>query len=220
MSIPTFHQGELKRAWGGWPSALLSVVAALAAAAAVVVFFWPNDIGPGVRATLQYVGAGQQQTTSGIKAINDSLAAEHKAINDSLAAERRDLKTLSDQFLAQTRGKRAINDSPAAEELAPRLTALQNATTRILRDNAEIAERLKETQAQMAQDNASVAEQLKALTQMARDNAEKRGGSREHVAGAFAKDSDESLRPQTPLTRQSTTSAIQKRRKNVMRNWF
>ena len=72
----------------------------------------------------------------------------------------------------------------------------------------------------MAQDNASVAEQLKALTQMARDHAEKRGGSRDHVAGVFAKDSDESLRPETPLPRQSTTSAIPKRRKNVMRNWF
>jgi len=144
VSIPTFHQGELKRAWGGWPSALLSVVAALAAAAAVVVFFWPNDIGPGVRATLQYVGAGQQQTTSGIEAINDSLAAE-----------RRDLKMLSDQFLP----------------LAARLTTLQVDATQILLNNAELAERLKATETQMAQDNTSVAEQLKALTQMARDNA-------------------------------------------------
>ena len=73
MSIPTFHQADLKRAWGGLPAALLSVVAALAAVAAVAVFFWPNDIDPEVRATLRYVGAGQQQTTSGIKAINDSL---------------------------------------------------------------------------------------------------------------------------------------------------
>jgi hypothetical protein len=49
--------------------------------------------------------------------------------------------------------------------------ALQNAVTRILRDNAELAERLKETQAQMAQDNAAVVEQLKALTEAARGNA-------------------------------------------------
>ena len=139
MSISTFHQADLKRAWGGLPAALLSVVAALAAVAAVAVFFWPNDIDPEVRATLRYVGAGQQQTTSGIKAINDSLAAE-----------RRDLKMLSDQFLA----------------LAARQSTLQDDATRILRNNAELAERLKATETQMAQDNASVAEQLKALTQM------------------------------------------------------
>jgi len=211
MPIPPLHeqQARLGRARGGWPEVPFSVVAALAAIAALAVFFWFGNSDPQVSATLREIWAGQQETTTGIDATTNRLDAA-----------RRDLKTLPDQFLAQSRGKRAINDSPAAEELAPRLTALQNATTRILRDNAEIAERLKETQAQMAQDNASVAEQLKALTQMARDNAEKRGGSREHVAGAFAKDSDESLRPQTPLPRQSTTSAIQKRRKNVMRNWF
>jgi hypothetical protein len=49
--------------------------------------------------------------------------------------------------------------------LEARLTKLQNVMTPILRDNAEIGQRLKETQAQMAQDNASVAEQLEALTQ-------------------------------------------------------
>jgi len=38
--------------------------------------------------------------------------------------------------------------------------------TRILRDNADLAEQLRATQTQMAQDNALVAEQLKALTQM------------------------------------------------------
>ena len=74
MSISTFHQADhLKRVWGGLPAVLFSVVAALAAVAAVAIFFWPNDIDPEVRATLRYVGAGQQQTTSGIKAINDSL---------------------------------------------------------------------------------------------------------------------------------------------------
>jgi hypothetical protein len=41
--------------------------------------------------------------------------------------------------------------------LEARLTKLQSVMTPILRDNAEIGQRLKETQAQMAQDNASVA---------------------------------------------------------------
>ena len=146
--------------------------------------------------------------------------------NDRLDAERSDLKMLSDQFLAQTSGKKPINDSPAAKDqsiaLAARLTALQDAMARNRLDNAEIAERLKETQAQMAQDNASVVEQLKALTQMVRDNAsaaKKLEGSHEHMASAFAKDSDQSLRPQTPLPQPSATPAIPKRR-NVMRNWF
>jgi hypothetical protein len=39
MSISTFHQADLKRAWGGLPTALLSVVAALAAVAAVDYIF-------------------------------------------------------------------------------------------------------------------------------------------------------------------------------------
>jgi hypothetical protein len=87
---------------------------------------------------LQYLRAGQQQTTSRIEAINDRLTQTSgpKAINDSSAAE--------DQFIA----------------LSARLSALQNAMMRILRDNAELAGQLKATQAQMAQDNASVAEQL------------------------------------------------------------
>jgi hypothetical protein len=38
--------------------------------------------------------------------------------------------------------------------------------TRILRDNAELAERLKETQAQMAQDNATVVEQHKTMRRL------------------------------------------------------
>jgi hypothetical protein len=38
--------------------------------------------------------------------------------------------------------------------------------TRILRDNAALAEQLRATQTQMAQDNALVAEQLNALMQM------------------------------------------------------
>jgi septal ring factor EnvC (AmiA/AmiB activator) len=217
MPIPPLHeqQARLGRARGGWPEVPFSVVAALAAIAALAVFFWFGNSDPQVSATLREIWAGQQEATIGIEAINDRLAAE-----------RSDLKMLSDQFLTQTSGKKAINNSPAAEDqivaLAARLTTLQNAVTRILRDNAEIAERLKETQAQMAQDNASVAEQLKALTQMARDNAsaaEQLEGTHEHMAGVFAK-ADEGLRPQAPLPQPSGTPAIPKRRKIVMRNWF
>src|SRR6516225_7554176 len=72
-----------------------------------------------------------------------------------------------------TSGIEPINDRPAAEGqfivLSARLSTLQDAMTRILRDNAALAEQLKATQTQitqMAQNNASVAEQLKALTQM------------------------------------------------------
>src|SRR5271169_7118023 len=177
MPIPTFQDeaAHLRRAWGRFPVVLLSVVAALAVIAPVAILFWPDNIDPEGRATLQFIRAGQQQTTSGIKAINDSLAAE-----------RGDLKRLSDQFIA----------------LAARLSTLQDAMTRIVRDNAELAERLKVTQAQMAQDNASVAEQLDALTQMARDNAsaaEQLKESHEQMAGVRARVSEESLRPQTPL---------------------
>jgi len=72
-----------------------------------------------------------------------------------------------------TSGIEPINDRPAAEGqfivLSARLSTLQDAMTRILRDNAALAEQLKAAQTQitqMAQNNASVAEQLKALTQM------------------------------------------------------
>jgi hypothetical protein len=94
---------------------------------------------------LRDIRAGQQQITSGIEAVNDRLAAE-----------RLDLKMLSDR-LAQTRGKKAINDSHAAEDqfiaLEARLSALQSAMARILGDNTELAERLKAIQAQMALGN-------------------------------------------------------------------
>ena len=115
-----------------------------------------------------------------------------------------------------TSGTKTINDSRAAEDqLAARLSAPQ-------RENAELAERLKETPPQMAQDNASVAEQLKAPTH--RDNAsgaaEKLQGSRENMAGALAQDSGEILRPQTPLPQPNPWPAIPKRRQDVMRNWF
>jgi len=103
--------------------------------------------------------------------------------------------TLRDIQAAQqqtTSGTKAINDSNAAED-------------------------------QLAHDNASVAEQLKALTQMARDNAsaaEKLEENREHTASVFAKNSEESLRSQTPFARRSPKPAIPKRRQIVMRNWF
>jgi septal ring factor EnvC (AmiA/AmiB activator) len=111
----------------------LSVVAG-AVIAVVAVFFWSDTNDPQVSAALHNIGAGQNTTS------------EIRAISDSLEAERRDLKMLSDQFLA----------------LASRLSAVQENTTLILRNNAELAERLKTTQTQIAQDNALVAEQLKA----------------------------------------------------------
>jgi hypothetical protein len=166
---------------------LLSVIA-LAAIAAGGIFFWTgwpdNNLILQVSAALRDVRVGQQQTTSGTKAINDSHAAE-------------------DQFI----------------ELAARLSALENGMTRIRRDNVELAERLKATQAQMAQDNASVAEQLKALIH--RDNASTPPRSlRRAMARVLAKDSEESPQPQTPLPQLNPTPAIPERRRNVMRNWF
>ena len=81
-----------------------------------------------------------------------------------------------------TSGTEATNDRPAAESqfivLSARLSALQDAMTPILRDNAALAEQLRATQTQIteiARDKAAVAEQLKAtqtqITQMAQDNA-------------------------------------------------
>ena len=132
------------------PGQVFSVVATLAVVAALAIFFWPDNVDPQDSATLQYIRAGQKQTTSGTEAINDRAAAE--------------------KSLAQTRGTKAIKNSPAAEDLflalSTRLSALQDAMTRIQRDNAELAEQLSAIRTQMAQDNALVAEQLKALTQM------------------------------------------------------
>jgi hypothetical protein len=101
--------------------------------------------------------------------------------------------TLRDIQAAQQQtasGTKAINDSNAAED-------------------------------QLAHDNASAAEQLKDLTH--RDNAsagEKLEENREHTTSVFAKDSEESLRPQTPFAQPSPKPAIPKRRQIVMRNWF
>jgi septal ring factor EnvC (AmiA/AmiB activator) len=195
------------------PEVPLSVVVATLAVIAAVAIYW---FGTQANATLGEIWASQQVTT-----------VEIEAINDRLDAERRDL---SDQFSSQTSGKNAINDSLAAErddlkrltdqfkELAARLTALQDAMTRIPRDNAEIAERLKETQAQMAQDNGSVAEQLNALTQMVRDNAsaaEQLEENHEQTTVALAKDTEESLRSPIPLPRPHPTAAVPKRRKHM-----
>ena len=150
MPIPTMHGQQAHPGRGGFPAVLLLVVATLAVIAPVAIFFRPDSVDPQVSATLQYIQAGQQQTTSGTEATNDRPAAE--------------------KFLAQTRGTKAINNSLAAEDqfiaLSARLSTLQDAMTRILRDNADLAEQLRATQTQMAQDNALVAEQLKALTQM------------------------------------------------------
>ena len=152
MPIPTMHGQQAHPGRGGFPAVLLLVVATLAVIAPVAIFFRPDSVDPQVSATLPYIRAGQQQTTTGI-AINDRPAAE--------------------KFLAQTRGTKAINDGLAAEDqfiaLLARLSTLQDAMTRILRDNAALAEQLKAAQTQitqMTQNNASVAEQLKALTQM------------------------------------------------------
>jgi hypothetical protein len=140
-----FRDEQAHLGLGGLPAVLLWVVITLAAIAPVAIFFWPDNIDRQVSATLPFIRAGQQQTTTGI-AINDRPVAEKfrgtKAINDSLAAE--------DQFIA----------------LSARLNTLQDAMTRILRDNAALAEQLRATQTQMAQDNALMAEQLKTLTQM------------------------------------------------------
>jgi len=157
------QQAHLGR--GILPAVLLSVVATLAVVAPLAIFFRPDNIDPQARA---------QETTIGIEAIKDRPAAE--------------------KFLAQTRGTKAINNSLAAEgqfiALSARLSTLQDAMTRILRDNADLAEQLRATQTQMAQDNAMVAEQLKALTQMMARRA-----------GVLAKGSDEGERRRRTITR-------------------
>ena len=195
MPIPPMRDQQARlgrRAPGGLSEAPLWVVATLAAIAAVAMFFWSRQPDNIDTQALRDIRAGQQQTTSEIEAINDRLAAE-----------RLDLKMLSDQLLAQTSGKKAINDSHAAEDqliaLEARLSALQSAMARILGDNTELAERLKLIQAQMAQPPRSL---------------------RRAMASVLAKDSGESLRPETPLPQPNPTPAIPKRRPDVMRNWF
>jgi septal ring factor EnvC (AmiA/AmiB activator) len=198
MRIPTIYDEKayLSRAREGFPVALLSVVAALAIIASLAIFFWPGYplstatpvIDPEVRVALQDIRAGQRQTTSGIKTISDSLTAERDS-----------LKMLSDQISA----------------LTARLSALQYAATRILSENAELAEQLKVTQVQIAQDNALVAEQLKTLMQMARDNTstvEQLKESHEQMVGIFAKVSEGSRRSHTPLPQPRSTTALPKQK--------
>src|ERR1700745_3126187 len=126
MPIPTIRDQQAQLGRGILPAVLLSVVATLAVIAPLAIFFRPDNIDPQVSATLQYIRAGQQQTTSGIEAINDRPAAA--------------------KLLAQTRGTKAINNSLAAEDqfiaLSARLSTLQDAMTRMLRDNADLAQQL------------------------------------------------------------------------------
>jgi hypothetical protein len=137
-----FRDEQANLGLGRLPAVLLSVVITLAAIAPVAIFFWPDNIDHQVSATLPFIRAGQQQTTTGI-AINDRPVAE--------------------KFLVQTRGLAAEGQFIA---LSGRLNTLQDAMTLILHDNVALAEQLRAIQTQMAQDNALVAEQLKALTQM------------------------------------------------------
>jgi hypothetical protein len=197
MPIPTIpdQQTHLGRTRGALPGAVLSVVATLAVIAPVAIFFRLENTDPQVSDTLQDNRAGQQQTTSGIEAINDRRAAEN--------------------FLARRPGTKVISNRLAAEDqfiaLSARLSALQDAMTRIMRDNADRAEQLRATQTQMAQDNASVAEQLKALTQKLKRLRQMARGATEQFEESHA---------QTPSPQPGQTPAIPERRQNVMRNWF
>ena len=133
MPIPTIPDQRAYPGRGTLPALVLSVVATLAVIAPVALFFRSDNVDPQVSATLHHIRAGQPQTTTGI-AINDRPAAE--------------------KFLAQTRGTKAINDGLAAEDqfiaLLARLSTLQDAMTRILRDNAALAEQLKALMQTMA----------------------------------------------------------------------
>ena len=120
-----------------------------------------------------------------------------------------------------TSGTEATNDRPAAESqfivLSARLSALQDAMTPILRDNAALAEQLRATQTQIteiARDKAAVAEQLKAtqtqITQMAQDNASVAEQLKALTqvmarrAPVLAMGSDERERRHRPITRKLT----------------
>ena len=193
------------------PAVLLSAVVILAVIAAVA--FWLHDTDPQVEARLQYIRADQQQTTSRTEATNDGPAAESQFIVPSAR-----LSTLQDAMT------RILRDNAA---LVEQLKATQTRITQMARDNAALAEQLSATQTQitqMAQDKAVVTEQLKVVvTQMALNNAsaaEKLEEGHEHIAGAFAKDSEESPRPQATLPRPIPAPAIPQRRQIVMRNWF
>jgi septal ring factor EnvC (AmiA/AmiB activator) len=133
-----------------------------------------------------------------------------EVISDRRAAEK---------ILAQTRGTKATNDSLAAEDqfiaLSARLSTLQESTTRIMRDNAALAEQLRATQTQMAQDKASVAEQLKALMDME---------SRRFGILAKGSDSEEQRRPatigSTAMAPAAARSQTAPRRYRASPGWF
>src|SRR5690348_7177180 len=96
MPIPTIRDQQAHPGRGILPAVVLSVVATVAVIGPVAIFFRSDNVDPQVSATLQYIRAGQQQTTSGIEAVNDRPAAE--------------------KFFAQTRGTKATNNSLAAED--------------------------------------------------------------------------------------------------------
>jgi hypothetical protein len=176
-----------KRTSNGLSMFLLSVIAALVAIADLAIFFWPDNVDPEVRAALRYVGAAQQQTTSGVEAISNSLAAEQRS-----------LKVLSDKLFVLTTG----------------LSKLQGDATQILQKNTELVERLDATQTQMAEDNALSAGQLKALTQMVRDNAsaaEQLKVNQDQMVGAIAKISEDTVRPAVLLPMARPLAASKRR---------
>src|SRR4051794_16153612 len=89
MPLPAIsdQQTHVGRARGRLPAVLLSVIATLAVVAPLAIFFRLHSIDPQVNA---------QETTSQIGVISNRPAAE--------------------EFLAQTRGTKAINNSLAAED--------------------------------------------------------------------------------------------------------
>ncbi len=124
---------------------------------------------------------------------------EIRAIKDGLANQRRDIKVLFDQFSA----------------LTARLSVLQEDTTTILRNTAELAEQVRATQTQMAQDNAKAVEQLKAVAQQARDHASAIAQTKdghEQVDGV-ANGSEESPEFRPPLPRPRPDSGYRRQAK-------
>jgi chromosome segregation ATPase len=197
MPLPTIRGQQAHRG----RAILLSAIATLAVIAPVAAIFFRSD--PQASDTLQYIRTDQhqqQQRTSGQEAISDRFTAE--------------------KYFAQTRGTKATDNSLAAEDqikvLSARLSTLQESMTRILRDNAALAEQLRATQTQMAQDKASVAEQLKALMDMM-----------SRRSGILAKGSDSEEQERRPATVGSTATAsaaartqTAHRRYRASPNWF
>ena len=142
----------------------------------------------------------EPQVTAASRAIQ-TATGDIRAIKDGLANQRRDIKVLFDQFSA----------------LTARLSVLQEDTTTILRNTAELAEQVRATQTQMAQDNAKAVEQLKAVAQQARDHASAIAQTKdghEQVDGV-ANGSEESPEFRPPLPRPRPALAIAAKRKLV-----